>query len=169
MKIIAFTEDDYIFFEKIRRKAKSKKESEGKYFDFEEEILLHSQVFGSIHTIEDSKIPNFHQDKGYRKDYYQKVKIRPGVVTFPPSEETYFETEWAPMSTKIHNRDPQRTVLLLKGLEKVVEDSVILLDYRWWYKFTTLSSRKGKLSAEKREELEKKLNALRIKEINQNE
>lgn len=169
MKIIAFTEDDYIFFEKIRRKAKSKKESEGKHFDFEEEILLHSQVFGSIHTIEDSKIPNFHQDKGYRKDYYQKVKIRPGVVTFQPSEETYFETEWAPMSTKIHNRDPQRTVLLLKGLEKVVEDSVILLDYRWWYKFTTLSSRKGKLSAVKREELEKKLNSLRIKEITHNE
>ncbi|MGB9665538.1 MAG: hypothetical protein ACPL25_11570 [Ignavibacteria bacterium] len=159
MKKVRF-EEDYIFFEKIRRKKKVYKSFE-RIFTREDKELLESQVFGSIHTIDDSKIFGFHEN-----DNYREIKIRPGVVSISPSAETNFETEWIPMSTKIQNRNPEEIVLLRKYKDNVREDSVILLRYRGWYKFKTLSARKGRLSAEKQEELRKKLNKLKSEENN---
>lgn len=153
--------DDYIFFEKIRKRKTREITKEEKIFSKEELELLKSQVFGSIHLNDDSKIPGFYRDKYYRKDLYaKKGKMRPGVVLTSPSDETNYETEWAPMSSQIHDRKLDETVFLLKYVEPVIYDSVLLLTYRSWYKFTTLSERKGKLSLGKQEEIKKKLNYL---------
>lgn len=163
--------DDYLFFEKIRRQKRKELTKEEKLFSREELDLLQSQIFGSIHLVDDRKIPGFYIDKFYRNDLYsKKSKIRPGVVITPPSAETNYETEWAPMSSNLHNRNPLITVFLKSGVEKVIVDSVILLIYRNWYKFKTLSERKGKLSPKKQEELKQKLNYLKkIEALKQNE
>lgn len=80
--------DDFIYFEKLRRK-KQKRYPE---FSLEDQRLLNSQKFGTIHTVSDSKIPDFrNEDLFFRKE-------RPGVVITPPQELTY-ETEWVPMSS----------------------------------------------------------------------
>ncbi|MCR4418155.1 MAG: hypothetical protein NUV92_10490 [Ignavibacteria bacterium] len=148
-----FSDDDPVF-EKIRRKRKEFYTYEN-IFSREEVELMKSQVFGSIHTIDDSKIRGFHE-----KDNYSTIKIRPGVVITSPSKETNFETEWVPMSSKIYNRNLREVVFLERYKEDVVQDSVILLRYRGWYKFKTLSKRKGKLSYEKQKELIEKLNKI---------
>ncbi|MCX8057034.1 MAG: hypothetical protein N3F03_05420 [Ignavibacteria bacterium] len=158
-------EDDYILFEKIRRKKERlEREDAEKKFNQKQLELLYSQVFGSIHCIEEIKIPWFFR----KKDYYYKIKSRPGAVIIPPSKETNYETQWSPMTTKIQNRDPRETVFLLRGVEQVVQDSALLLTYRWWYKFTSLSERVGKLSERKKMEIQQKLNYLRKKEQKEN-
>ncbi len=152
--------EDYLQFEKSKRR-KLKQDDEfdkrRKLFSEQEIKLLESQVFGSIHTIEDIKIPYFHKKDSISRDYYGKTKIRPGVVITSPSEETNFETEWLPMTSKTYGRNPLKTVLLLKIFESVKIDSVLLLDYRCWFKFKSLSERKGFLSYNKQKELEEKL------------
>lgn len=147
-------DDDYFNFEKFRRK-RERYNPIDRIFTRDEIELMQSQIFGSIHTIDDSKIYGFRKN-----DFYGRRKIRPGVVSTSPSSETNFETEWIPMSTKIRNRNPKEVVFLEKYKENVMEDSVILLRYRGWYKFKTLSQRKGKLSSIKQEELRKKLEKL---------
>lgn len=142
--------DDYIYFEKLRRKKKFRRYPE---FSPEEQKLLESQKFGTIHTVSDSKIWNFKSDDLFFR------KERPGVVITPP-QETLYETEWLPMSSKITNRDPERVVFLPKWREKVIVDSVILLDYKRWLKFKTLSHKKGELSEGKKIELQNKLRRL---------
>jgi hypothetical protein len=156
---IVINDDNYFLFEKLRRNRK-RYDPIDKIFTREEIKLMNSQVFGSIHTIDDSKIYGFHKN-----DFYSRSKIRPGVVSFSPSSETNFETEWIPMSTKIKNRNSEEVVFLEKYIESVMEDSVILLRYRGWYKFRTLSHRKGKLSDAKRNELRIKLEKLKSEEI----
>lgn len=152
--------DDYLLFEKIRRRNRNKLSKEEKIFTKSEIELMSSQTFGSIHTIDDSKIPNFHNAKNLKKDFYQRSKIRPGVVITSPSQETNYETQWAPMTTKVENRHSLFTVFLERGVENVIKDSVILLNYRGWYMFKTLSERKGKLSSGKQDELRRKLENL---------
>lgn len=142
--------DDLIFFEKIRRK---KLKSFPK-FSLEEQELLNSQRFGSIHNVNESKIKIFRS----KDPFFQKE--RPGVVITPPQEPSY-ETEWIPMSSKIYNRDPDKVVFLPKWRERVMVDSVILLDYRRWFKFKTLSHKKGELSEGKKIELQNKLRRLK--------
>ncbi len=157
MKLI---KDDYLLFEKIRRRNRDKLSREERIFTKSEIELMKSQTFGSIHTIDDSKIPDFHNARNLKKDFYRRSKIRPGVVITSPSEETNYETQWAPMSTKVGFREPSYTVFLERGVENVIKDSVILLNYRSWYMFKTLSERKGKLSSGKQEELRRKLENL---------
>lgn len=151
-------DDDFFHFEKFRRK-RERYNPIDRIFTRDEIELMESQVFGSIHAIDDSKIYGFHKN-----DFYGRSKIRPGVVSTSPSSETNFETEWIPMSTKIRNRIPDEVVFVDKYKENVVKDSVILLRYRGWYKFKTLSRRKGKLSASKQEELRNKLEKIKSEE-----
>lgn len=157
MKLI---KDDYLLFEKIRRRNRARLTREERIFTKSELDLMKSQTFGSIHTIDDRKIPNFYGDKNISKDFYLRSKIRPGVVITSPSEETNYETQWVPMTTKVEKREPLYTVFLASKVENVVEDSIILLTYRSWFVFKTLSERKGKLSDEKQKELRQKLNNL---------
>lgn len=156
--------DDYIFFEKIRRRRKKFEDDENdirrKKFSKQEIKLMDSQVFGSIHTVDNTKLKEFNKIQTGKLDYFVINKIRPGVVITSPSEETNYETEWIPMSSKIYFRNNDTTVLLLRFFEDVRVDSVLLLEYRYWFKFKTLSERKGMLSERKQMELRIKLNNL---------
>lgn len=155
--------EDHIFFEKIRRRRKKFEEENERpieIFSPNEIKLMNSQVFGSIHSIENIKLKEFSKSENNKKEFYEINKIRPGVVITSPSKETNYETEWIPMSSKIYNRNPKKTVLLLRFFEDVRVDSVLLLEYRYWFKFKSLSERRGKLSPKKQTELKNKLDNL---------
>jgi len=160
MGYLKYLDKEFFEFEKIIRRKPKELEKKSKFdlFSREERELINSQIFGSIHTIEDdTKIPNFKE-----VDDYFRIKARPGVVLTPPTEETNFETQWAPMSSKVFGRNPYDTIILFPELEDVRYTSVILLFYRCWFKFKTLSRRKGKLSEKKKDELRRKLEKLEM-------
>lgn len=160
MGYLKYLYKEFFEFEKIIRRKPKELEKKSKFdlFSREERELINSQIFGSIHTIDDdSKIPGFKV-----KDDYYINKARPGVVLTPPSEETNYETQWAPMTSKVLERDSYDTVKLLPEFEYVRYPSVILLFYRCWFKFKTLSRRKGELSEKKKDELRKKLEKLEM-------
>lgn len=144
--------EDYLYFEKIIRRRKKKKA----YLKPYDELHILSQTFGSIHTVENSKVKYFNE-----KDNYYKNKIRPGVVIEPPKEPLY-ETEWVPMSSKIMGRNPEKVVFLNSLWEPVEVDSVILLEFRCWFKFKSLSKKRGEISEKKKEELRTKLDKLNL-------
>ena len=137
-------------FEKIKRKRKLLDYEAMKYANAAE-----SQCFGSGHSIEDKKVVF---DEEERREF--KLANRPGVVTVPPSEETFFETEWMPGSTKLGGRDNAFTLYVHKDEGITRKTTAFLLQFRHFYKSSTLSERIFKLNAEKIAELKLKLENL---------
>lgn len=138
---------DCINFSKIQNKKTKNDFFEEKY---SEEIK--SQVLGSGHLIDDSLVKFGDNQRDKYKD-----SPRPGIVTAPPSQNSDYETEWAPGTTKISNRDPLTIIFYSQIDHNANRDTVFLLNYRRYYKCTTLGKRKFKLPADLLAELETKL------------
>lgn len=141
--------DEELIFEKIiSRKVKKDYISE-KYKE-----QLDEQSFGSGHAIDD-KLVKF--DGLYRDNF--KESSRPGIVITPPAKDSDFQTEWAPGTTKTANRNPINTILF-DSKYGAKQQTVFLLQYKRYYKCTSLGKKLFKLPTELMDELKAKLEAL---------
>lgn len=139
--------DELIRFQKIKKRPKSRSYDADSMLEYTKE-----QVFGSGHLIEDKKV----QFEPGKRDNF-KDGLRPGIVVTPPSQDTNYETEWLPGTSRIENRDQKLTLFSEESDGKTKVTTAFLLQYRSYYKCFTLSARKFKLSADKIMELESKL------------
>lgn len=133
-------EEEILFQKLLKREKKS-------FHELEKEKFA-DQKFGSIHKVDDSLV---HFDDYERDDY--KNALRPGVVLMPPEFFSLKQTKWAPMSSKINNRNKDEVLFLEKSKEEVKKDCVVLPLYSEYYTPDTLSKKMAELSDEKKKEL----------------
>jgi len=153
-KFIYDEAEDYLLFEKIRKKNSKEFSAQTQYQE-----LIVEQVTGSVHSVEDSKV-SFNE---IERDNFKEGR-RPGAVSISPCPESNYTTEWVPFSTKMKNRREEEVVYLLAGIEKINKDCVALPRYREWFLCKSLSSRLFKLSVEKTTELIDKISNLRAED-----
>lgn len=142
--------DDYVLFEKIRKPRRR----EENYFDRKYEKEISEQEPGNVHLIEDQKV----KFDSRKRDFYYN-KLRPGVVRRGPEPPKY-ETEWIPFSTKISNRNPSEVVFLSNKSDGVDRNCCALLIFRRMYKCFTLSEKKSRISQQKMNEINNKVDKL---------
>lgn len=140
--------DDYDTFQKIKKNYK--KSGRDTYFENKFQGC-NDQHLGSVHLIKNSLVLEMSKET----DSFDKK--RPGCVLIKPELSNNFETLWVPISSKISNRNDSTTVFLEPGVDDVNVPSCILLDFRSYYKCTTLQSKVGKISEKKLEEALNKL------------
>ncbi|MBE2279070.1 MAG: hypothetical protein IAE91_01655 [Ignavibacteriaceae bacterium] len=87
-----------------------------------------------------------------RKESDSLDKKRPGCVLNKPEIVNGFETLWVPFTSKIDGRGALTTVFLEPGVDGVTVPSCILLDFRRYFKCTTLERKTGEISTEKLDE-----------------
>lgn len=107
---------------------------------------------GTIWLVDDRKV----HFRGRRDGKSYHVGGRPGVVLFPPEQETQYEVCWIPGSSQLAGRLPDRTV--------ISQNTAYLLCEREWYLPWTLESPRGKIAADKLLELQQKWDKLECDE-----
>lgn len=146
--------EDYPGFEKFRKSFMSNPDyPQGA--DDEAINKINSQQFGSGHLVEDSKV----LFDGERPDTSYKG-YRPGVVGISPSKGNGFLTGWYPCSTGSFKRKQSDTVFLSSSEVDIEKNCYILLRYRQFFKYHTLSEKKFEIPERKKTELKTKMNNL---------
>lgn len=138
--------EDFLRFEKIRRRPKSVPYLETKFNTY-----VQSQVPGTIHGIEDSKV-------GLNRDREKfKPAHRPGIVIAYPDYHNNFITTWVPLSSKTRRNTDIDYVFLLKNFDGIDRDAVVLLRFIRKYLCSTLVSFGQQIRNEKLAEIYNKL------------
>jgi hypothetical protein len=104
---------------------------------------------GDVWTVQDSKV-HFRGERQEARTWHDR---RPGAITVAEPDGKQVEVCWVPGSSKCDGRDPRTTV--------VYSGTCFLLQFHEWYTASTLLDRRGRLPAEKIEELVRKFRDLR--------